>query len=97
MDTLNTGGDNGSGSGSNASQRQKPDTSAALLQLKESLRVWKQLMAEGKVESLVLKIDSPPELADVPYRMLSERELRQLRINKRRMINYCQRILQTKT
>lgn len=96
MDISNTGGDNGLGSGSTASPRQKPDISAALLQLKESLKVWKQLMAEGKVESLVLKIDSPPELADVPYRMLTEREQRQLRINKRRMINYCQRILQTK-
>ena len=96
MDTLNTGGDNGSGSGSNASPRQKPDISAKLRQLKESLRVWKQLVAEGKVESFVVKIDSPPELADVPYRMLTEREQRQLRITKRQLGNYFQRVLQTK-
>jgi hypothetical protein len=96
MDTSNIGGDNGSGSGSNASPRQKPDISAKLLQLKESLRVWKQLLAEGKVESLVVKIDSPPELANVPYRMLTEREQRQLRITKRQMDNYFQRIFQTK-
>lgn len=96
MDTSNTGGDSGLGSDSTASPRQKPDISAELLRLKESLKVWKQLIAEGKVESLVLKIDSPPELADVPYRMLTEREQRQLRINKRRMMNYCQRIMQTR-
>ena len=96
MDTLNTGGDNDSGSGSNASPRQKPDISAKLLQLKESLRVWKQLMAEGKVESLVVKIDAPPELANVPYRMLTEREQRQLRITKRQIDNYYQRIFQTR-
>ena len=53
-------------------------------------------MAEGKVESLVVKIDTPPELANVPYRMLTEREQRQLRITKRQIGNYCQRILQTK-
>ena len=53
-------------------------------------------MAEGKVESLVVKIDSPPELADAPYRMLTEREQRQLRITKRQLGNYFERVFQTK-
>jgi hypothetical protein len=52
-------------------------------------------MDEGKVESLVVKIDSPPELKGVPYRMLTERELRLLRISKRQIHNYISRIIQT--
>jgi hypothetical protein len=56
------------------------------------LRVWRQLIAEGKVESLVVKIDTPPELANVPYRMLTEREQRQLRITKRQIDSYYQRV-----
>lgn len=52
-------------------------------------------MDEGKVESLVVKIDSPPELKDVPYRMLTERELRLLRISKRQIHHYISRIIQT--
>lgn len=52
-------------------------------------------MDEGKVESLVVKIDTPPEVEDIPYRMLTERELRLLRISKRHVHNYITRILQT--
>src|SRR4051812_13915164 len=95
MDRSNTGGDNGSGSDSNPLPRQKPDFSAELARLKGSLRAWKQLMDEGKVESLIVKIDSPPELEGMPYRMLTERELRLLRISKRQVHNYITRILQT--
>ena len=53
-------------------------------------------MDEGKVESLVVKIDTPPEVEDIPYRMLTERELRLLRISKRQVHNYITRILQTR-
>jgi len=95
MDTSSIGGDSGSASDSNPSPRQKPDILAELAQLKESLRAWKQLIAEGKVESLVVKIESPPELEGIPYRMLTEREQRQLRISKRRLHNYYNRMLQT--
>lgn len=95
MDTSNIGGDSGSASDSNPLPRQKPDFSAGLERLKGSLRAWKQLMDEGKVESLVVKIDSPPELKGVPYRMLTERELRLLRISKRQIHNYISRIIQT--
>ena len=95
MDTSNTGGDNGSASDSNALPRQKPDFSAELARLKGSLRAWKQLMDEGKVESQIVKIHSPPELEGMPYRMLTERELRLLRISKRQVNSYITRILQT--
>jgi len=53
------------------------------------------LLAEGKVEPLFLKIDSPPETAGVPARMLSEQEQRQLRQTKQDQSNYLQRIMQT--
>ena len=92
MDTSNIGGGSGSASDSNPLPRQKPDFSAELARLKGSLRAWKQLMDEGKVESLVVKIDTPPEVEDIPYRMLTEREQRQLRITKRQMDNYYQRV-----
>ena len=95
MDTSNTGGGSGSGSGSNASPRQKPDISAGLVQLKASLQAWKQLIDEGKVESLVLKIESPPELAGIPNRMLTEPELQQLMLSKKMQSDYMQRIRKT--
>lgn len=95
MDTSNIGGDSGSASDSNPLPRQKPDILAELARLKESLRAWKQLIAEGKVESLVVKIDSPPELAGVAARMLSEQEQQQLRATKMELNNYQQRIVPT--
>jgi len=53
------------------------------------------LIAEGKVESLVVKIDSPSELAGVAARMLSEQEQQQLRATKVALNNYQQRIIPT--
>ncbi|WP_174999312.1 hypothetical protein [Rugamonas aquatica] len=53
------------------------------------------MIAEGKVESLVVKIDSPPELAGVAARMLSEQEQQQLRATKMELNNYQQRIVPT--
>jgi hypothetical protein len=61
------------------------------------LQAWKQLIAEGKVESLVLKIDSPPELAGIAYRMLTEQEQAQLRMTKKQQSDYQQRIRKTPT
>jgi hypothetical protein len=54
-----------------------------------------QLKADGKVESLVVKIDSPPEAAGIAARMLSEDEQQQLCATKQKLSNYLQGILQT--
>lgn len=59
------------------------------------MRAWEQLLADGKVEPLVLKWDTPPELEGIPNRMLTEREQRQSRINKWRLGRYYERILRT--
>jgi len=91
MDTLKPGGDSGSDSDLNASPPQKPDISAALQQAKESLKAWKQLLAEGKVESLVVKIDTPA----AETRMLSAEEQAQLQATKEQLSDHVQRILQT--
>ncbi|MES2162136.1 MAG: hypothetical protein V4476_13345 [Pseudomonadota bacterium] len=53
------------------------------------------MIAEGKVESLVVKIDSPSELAGVAARMLSEQEQQQLQATKVALNNYQQRIIPT--
>lgn len=95
MDTSNTGGDIDSASDSNPSPRQSPDFSAALERLRGSVRAWEQLLAEGKVEPLVLKWDTPPDAEGMPNRMLTERELRQSRINNWRLDKYYTRILRT--
>ncbi len=95
MDTSNIGGDSDSASDSNPSLRQSPDFSAALARLRGSVRAWEQLLAEGKVEPLVLRGDTPPGQEDMPNRMLSERELRQSRIYNWRLDRYYTRILQT--
>lgn len=95
MDTSNTGGDSDSASGSNPSPRQSPDFSAALEQLRGSVRAWEQLLAEGKVEPLVLKWDTLRDAEGMPNRMLTERELRQSRINNWRLDKYYTRILRT--
>lgn len=63
--------------------------------MKASLQAWKKLLGEGKVESLLIKIDSPPETAGVVARMLSEQEQQQLRMTKETQSNYLQGILQT--
>jgi hypothetical protein len=94
MDTLKNGGVSVSDSVSSASPLQKPDISAGLQQAKESLKAWKQLLAEGKVESLVVKIDSPPHLAG-KARMLSAQEQEQLQATKEQLSDHVQRILQT--
>jgi len=52
------------------------------------------LLAEGKVESLVVKLDTPPDLA-AEARMLSAEEQDQLRAAKQGIKEYMQRILQT--
>ena len=91
MDTSNIGGDSGSASDSNPLPRQKPDFSAGLERLKGSLRAWKQLMDEGKVESLVVKIDTPA----AETRMLSAEEQAQLQATKEQLSDHVQRILQT--
>ncbi|WP_295998679.1 hypothetical protein [Rugamonas sp.] len=95
MDILNTGGDSDSVLDLNVLAPQKPDISAGLLQVQESLRGWKKLMANGQVEALVVKIDAPPETAGVAARMLSEQEQQQLRMSKEEQSNYLQAILQT--
>src|SRR5471030_2881307 len=95
MDILKAGGVSVSASDSTALLPQKPDISAGLLRLKASSQAWKKLLAEGKVEPLVLKIDSKPETVGVPARMLSEHEQQQLRKTKEDQSNYLQRILQT--
>jgi hypothetical protein len=51
-------------------------------------------VAEGKVESLVVKIDTPPHLTG-KTRMLSAQEQGQLRAAKQQIGDYVQRILQT--
>ena len=94
METLKLGGDSVLASDSNALPLQKPDILAALLQAEKSLRSWKQLMAEGKVESLVVKLDSASDSAN-PVRMLSPQELEQLRATKIALGNYVERILTT--
>ncbi|MCU6501038.1 hypothetical protein LPN04_24850 [Rugamonas sp. A1-17] len=53
------------------------------------------MIDEGKVESLILKIDSPPELAGVPNRVLTELELQQLILSKKLQSDYMQRIRKT--
>lgn len=52
-------------------------------------------MAEGKVESLLIKIDTPPHLAGEAARLLSAQEQAQLRASKEELGNYVQRIFQT--
>ncbi|WP_254441830.1 hypothetical protein [Duganella vulcania] len=94
MDTLKAGGVTVSDSDSTASRPQKPDISAELQRAKESLNAWKRLLAEGKVESLVVKLDTPPGLA-AEARMLSAEEQDQLRGAKQDIKAYMQRILQT--
>jgi hypothetical protein len=59
------------------------------------LKAWRRLIDEGKVELLVLNIDSPPELAAVPYRMLTQAELQQLILSKKLQSDYMQRIRKT--
>ena len=95
MDTSNIGGGSGSASDSNPSPRQSPDFSAALERLRGSVRAWELLLAEGKVEPLILMSATPPELEGIPNRMYTKRELRQSRINCWRVDRYLKRILQT--
>ena len=52
-------------------------------------------MAEGKVESLVVKLDSVSDSAS-PVRMLSQQEVEQLRTTKKALGNYVERVLTTK-
>lgn len=56
--------------------------------------MWKQKLDEGKVEGLVVKIDSPPELAG-KVRMLSESEQEQLRETAKQIRAYISRVLNT--
>jgi hypothetical protein len=93
MDTSNIGSD--SASDSNPSLRQSPDFSAALERLRGSVRAWEQLLAEGKVEPLVLQWQTPAGVEGIPNRMLTERELRQSRINNWLLDRYYTRILRT--
>lgn len=95
MGTSNIGGDSDSASDSNPSLRQSPDFSAALERLRGSVRAWEQLLAEGKVEPLVLQWETPAGVEGIPNRMLTERELRQSRINNWLLDRYYTRILRT--
>ena len=95
MDISNIGGDSNSASDSNPLPHQSADFSAALERLRGSVRAWEQLLAEGKVEPLVLVSATPPELEDDQNRMYTERELRQSRINCWRTDRYMMRILRT--
>ena len=53
------------------------------------------MLAEGKVEPLVLTAVPQPDPEGNPNGMYSERALRQLRINNWRLDRYYTRILQT--
>ncbi|MET0321959.1 MAG: hypothetical protein ABW069_14670 [Duganella sp.] len=79
-------------SASNASPLPKPDLSAELHRAKESLRTWKRLIAEGKVESLIVQLPATPG-SDQPVRMLSVLEQEQLRATKKAFGAYVERIL----
>lgn len=52
---------------------------------------WRKQVAEGKVESLVVKIDSPQPQNQA--RMLSDEELHQLRETKVQIGDYFDRVL----
>ena len=94
METLNTGGVSALASDLTASPRHKPDISGELQRAKQSLVAWKKLLAEGKVESLVVKLASPSD-PGTPARMLTPQELEQLRASKKTLGDYVERILKT--
>jgi hypothetical protein len=58
------------------------------------LLAWQKLLAEGKVESLVVKLD-PPLAPGSAARMLTPQELDQLRASKKALGDYVERILKT--
>ena len=94
MATSKIGGTDVLDSTSNASLPPKPDISAELHRAKESLRTWKRLIAEGKVESLVVQLPVTPG-SDQPVRMLTLQEQEQLRATKKAVGAYIERILNT--
>ena len=94
METLKTGGASALALDSSASPRQKPDISGELQRAKQSLLAWQKLLAEGKVESLVVKL-GPQLEPGAPARMLTPQELDQLRASKKALGDYVERILKT--
>jgi len=83
MDTSNTGGDNGSASGSNLLQRQKPDILAELARLKTLLQVWKQLPDDELAAMSAMGFATPLDLLYIPYEPLTEAELQNRAIGRK--------------
>lgn len=94
MEQLKFGGDSGLASASTASLHQKPDISSRLLQAKESLSAWTKLVEAGKVEPLVVKLDSLPEMRG-KVRLLTQAEQEQLLAANDIIGDYVRRILAT--
>jgi hypothetical protein len=92
MEQSNSGGGNVSDSVSTVSPLQKPDILFRLQQAKESLSAWRKLVEEGKVEPLVVKLDSLPELKG-KVRMLSRTEQEQLLAGNEMIGDYVRRML----
>jgi len=94
MEQSNLGGTSVLDLDSTASPHQRPDILSRLQQAKESLRAWKKLVEEGKVEPLVVKLDSFPELKG-KVRMLTPAEQEQLLAQSKMVGEYVRRILRT--
>lgn len=94
MEQSNSGGDNVLASALTVSPLPKADISSRLQQAKESLIAWKKLVEEGKVEPLVVQLDSLPELRG-KVRMLSQSEQEQLLAGNEMIGDYVRRILNT--
>jgi len=94
MEQLKLGGNNDLALASIVSPHQKPDISSRLLQAKESLNAWKKLVEAGKVEPLVIKLDSLPEMRG-KVRMLTLAEQEQLLAGNDMIGDYVRRILAT--
>ena len=90
MDTSNTGGDNGSASGSNLLQRQKPDILAELAGLKTLLQVWKQLPDDELAAMAAMGFATPVDLLYIPYQPLTEAELQNRAIGRKILSAYAE-------
>ena len=94
MEQLKFGGDSDLASASTVSLHRKPDISSRLLQAKESLSAWTKLVEAGKVEPLVVKLDSLPEMRG-KVRLLTQAEQEQLLAGNDMIGDYVRRILAT--
>ena len=94
MEQLKLGGDSDLASASTVSPPRKPDISFRLLQAKESLSAWTKLVEAGRVEPLVVKLDSLPEMRG-KVRLLTQAEQEQLLAGNDMIGDYVRRILAT--